>query len=71
MKHLSPHIPHPTTMSTPLLAAIDIGTYVSNTQGLNPKQLSYVNHVFAPINPANVDGVPVPAADHGVIFKLL
>lgn len=42
-------------MSTPLLASIDIDTYVSNTQGLNPKQLSYINHVFAPVTPPNVE----------------
>lgn len=42
-------------MSTPLLASIDIGTYVENTQGLTPKQLSYINHVFAPITPSNVE----------------
>merc|ERR1711981_1416333 len=44
-----------TTMSTPLLASIDIETYVQNTQGLTPKQLSYINHVFAPITPSNVE----------------
>ncbi|KIW08819.1 histidinol dehydrogenase [Verruconis gallopava] len=42
-------------MSTPLLAAIDIGSYASSSRGLSPKQLSYVHHVFARIAPGAVE----------------
>lgn len=42
-------------MSTPLLVSIDIDTYTESTQGLTPKQLTYVNHIFAPVNPTNID----------------
>lgn len=45
----------PFIMSTPLIASIDIETYVQSTQGLSPKQLSYISHVFAKITPTNVE----------------
>jgi phosphoribosyl-ATP pyrophosphohydrolase/phosphoribosyl-AMP cyclohydrolase/histidinol dehydrogenase len=42
-------------MSTPLLASIDISSYASSTAGLTPKQLAYLHHVFASVNPANLE----------------
>jgi phosphoribosyl-ATP pyrophosphohydrolase/phosphoribosyl-AMP cyclohydrolase/histidinol dehydrogenase len=42
-------------MSTPLLASIEISTYRSSTSGLTSKQLAYLHHVFAPVNPASLE----------------
>jgi phosphoribosyl-ATP pyrophosphohydrolase/phosphoribosyl-AMP cyclohydrolase/histidinol dehydrogenase len=42
-------------MSTSLLPAIDIATYSQTTAGLNPRALSYIRNVFAPVTPLTLD----------------
>ncbi|QDS70994.1 imidazoleglycerol-phosphate dehydratase [Venturia effusa] len=42
-------------MATALLAGIDLDTYANPTQGLSPKQLSYIHHVFTSVNPTTID----------------
>lgn len=42
-------------MATTLLAAIDLDTYTQPTQGLSPKQLSYIHNVFTSVSPTTID----------------
>ncbi|KAE9982590.1 imidazoleglycerol-phosphate dehydratase [Venturia inaequalis] len=42
-------------MATTLLARIHLETYDQATQGLSPKQLSYIHNVFASVTPTNID----------------
>lgn len=42
-------------MATTLLAGIDLDTYAQATQGLSPKQLSYIHNVFTSVTPTTID----------------